>query len=101
MVPKAWRYKDDYIKTEVTKVSDFQKYIANRKQTDKEFTEGYDAGYEALKLGAIVKELRLSNGMTQEELARKLNTKNRCLSYGKSYDRYAFFDFGESGKCVW
>jgi ribosome-binding protein aMBF1 (putative translation factor) len=61
-------------------MSDLQKYIANRKQTDKEFAEGYDAGYEALKLGAIVKELRLNSGMTQEELAKKLNTKKTVVS---------------------
>jgi ribosome-binding protein aMBF1 (putative translation factor) len=61
-------------------MTDLQNYIKNRKQTDKEFAEGYDIGYESFKFGLIVKELRTKNGMTQEELAGKLRTTKTVIS---------------------
>ncbi len=33
-------------------MSDLKKYIAKRKKTDKEFKEGFEEGYEQLKLSA-------------------------------------------------
>jgi ribosome-binding protein aMBF1 (putative translation factor) len=61
-------------------MTDLQNYIKNRKQTDDEFAENYDIGYESFKFGLIVKELRTKNGMTQEELAGKLHTTKTVIS---------------------
>jgi DNA-binding XRE family transcriptional regulator len=61
-------------------MSDLKQYIVGRKMVDKEFAHGYDVGYEEFKLGVMLKELRLQKGMTQEELAEKMNTKKTVIS---------------------
>ena len=64
-------------------MSDLQKYADNRKKQDAEFADGYDAGYEDFKFGALIKELRLKNGMTQKDLAEKLHTRKTVVSQTK------------------
>lgn len=61
-------------------MSDLQKYIKKRKQADRKFAKGFDEGYEQFKVGAMLKHARESAGMTQEELARRLNTKKTAIS---------------------
>lgn len=61
-------------------MSDLSQYIKERKKSDKEFSVGYDSGYEEFKIGVMIKELRIKEGMTQEELARRLNTKKSVIS---------------------
>lgn len=61
-------------------MSDLQKYIKKRKQSDPKFAKGFDEGYEQFKVGAMLKHARESAGMTQEELARRLNTKKTAIS---------------------
>ncbi|MBN2220718.1 MAG: helix-turn-helix transcriptional regulator [Vallitaleaceae bacterium] len=61
-------------------MSDLSQYIEERKKSDKEFSIGYDSGYEEFKIGVMIKELRIKEGMTQEELARRLNTKKSVIS---------------------
>jgi len=61
-------------------MSDIQNYIAKRKKVDKEFAEGFDTGYEEFKIGLLIKQLRIKEGMTQEELAEKLHTKKSVIS---------------------
>jgi len=57
-------------------MSDLQKYIKKRKSTDKQFAENFDEGYQAFKVGALLKQVREESGLTQEEVARQLHTKN-------------------------
>ena len=66
-------------------MSDLKKYVIKRKERDTEFADGYDVGYEAFKFGAIIKELRLKKGMTQEELAKKLHTRKTVVSRMENY----------------
>ena len=66
-------------------MSDLQKYINDRKKQDADFAEGYDVGYEAFKFGALIKELRIENGMTQEDLAEKLHTRKTVVSQMENY----------------
>jgi len=66
-------------------MSDLQKYAANRKKQDAEFADGYDVGYDAFKFGALIKELRLESGMTQEDLAEKLHTRKTVVSQMENY----------------
>jgi HTH-type transcriptional regulator / antitoxin HipB len=65
---------------EETKMSDLDKYIEKRKTQDKEFANEYDAGYKEFKIGMMIKQLRLQEGMTQEELAAKMSTKKSVIS---------------------
>ncbi|HEX8395980.1 MAG TPA: helix-turn-helix transcriptional regulator [Pyrinomonadaceae bacterium] len=61
-------------------MSDLQKYISKRKERDAEFTENYDKGFENFKIGVLLRQARENSGVTQEEIARKLNTKKSAIS---------------------
>ena len=61
-------------------MSDLQKYINKRKETDQEFAKNFDRGYEEFKIGEILKQARLEKGLTQEDIANKLNTKKSAIS---------------------
>lgn len=55
-------------------------YIASRCESDKDFENGFYSGYEEFKIGAMLKEMRLELGLTQEELATKMETKKSVIS---------------------
>lgn len=59
---------------------DLDDYISQRKETDSEFAQNFDTGYEEFKIGMMIKEMRLESGMTQEQLAEKLETKKSVIS---------------------
>jgi len=61
-------------------MSDLQKYIKERKAKDPEFAKDYDLGYEQFKIGVLLKQEREEIGLTQEQLAKKLNTKKTAIS---------------------
>ncbi len=61
-------------------MSDLKKYITNRKESDSEFAKDFDDGYQAFKIGAVLKQVRESSGLTQEQLAKKLHTKKSAIS---------------------
>lgn len=54
-------------------MSDVEKYITKRKQTDAEFAEDFESGYVSFKIGVILAQARIAAGITQAELARRLN----------------------------
>jgi DNA-binding XRE family transcriptional regulator len=57
-----------------------QTYIKERKVRDPEFADGYEAGYQDFKIGAMLKAAREEAGMTQEQVADKLHTKKTAVS---------------------
>ena len=59
---------------------DLDDYISSKKESDAEFAKEFDSGYEEFKIGMMIKEMRLENGMTQEQLAEKLSTKKSVIS---------------------
>ena len=61
-------------------MSDLQKYISKRKKRDPEFSADFEIGYEQFKLGVLLREAREKAGLTQEELARRMNTKKSAIS---------------------
>jgi HTH-type transcriptional regulator/antitoxin HipB len=61
-------------------MSDLKQYIKKRKEKDRQFAKDYDKGYEQFKVGVMLKQARESAGLTQEELARRLNTKKTAIS---------------------
>ncbi len=61
-------------------MSDVKRYIKKRKKSDPEFAEDFDAGYEAFKIGATLRQAREEAGFTQEQIAQKLNTKKSAIS---------------------
>ena len=58
----------------------FDDYISSKIKEDKDFEKEFYLGYEDFKIGAMIKEMRLESGMTQEELAEKLKTKKSVIS---------------------
>ena len=61
-------------------MSDMKNYVERRKRKDKNFTAGFDEGYEQFKTGVMLRQARESSGLTQEELARRVGTKKSAIS---------------------
>lgn len=61
-------------------MSDLKRYVEDRKKRDKQFAEGYDEGYSHLKIGIMLRQAREEAGLTQEELAGRLNTQKTAIS---------------------
>lgn len=61
-------------------MSDLRVYIENRKKRDPEFSENFEQGYQEFKLGVLLRQAREEAGLTQEELARRINTKKTAIS---------------------
>ena len=61
-------------------MGDLQTYIAKRKAKDPEFDKDFDSGYQNFKIGVILKMAREDAGLTQDQLAEKLQTKKTAIS---------------------
>jgi len=61
-------------------MSDVKRYIQKRKAKDPEFAKDFESGYEQFKIGVMLKQAREEAGLTQEELAARLNTKKTAIS---------------------
>ena len=61
-------------------MDDLDKYIAKRKKVSPAFSEGFEQGYQDFKVGVLLKMARESAGLTQEQVAQKLNTKKSAIS---------------------
>ena len=61
-------------------MSDVTKYVEGRLKHDREFALNFDSGYEDFKIGVLLRQVREAAGLTQEELARKMNTKKSVIS---------------------
>ena len=61
-------------------MSDLRSYIKKRKKTDSSFSEEFDVGYENFKLGVLLRQAREEAGLTQEEVAQRMNTKKSAIS---------------------
>jgi ribosome-binding protein aMBF1 (putative translation factor) len=59
-------------------MSDLQQYINQRH--DSEFANGFNEGYQIFKLGAILRQAWEELGLTQEDMAHKLDPKKAVLS---------------------
>ncbi len=55
-------------------------YISERKTRDLQFAKNFDSGYQDFKIGVMLKMAREEAGLTQEQLAEKLNTKKTAIS---------------------
>lgn len=61
-------------------MSDLEKYIEKRKQRDQEFAAEYESGYEGFKIGVMLRSAREKAGVTQAEVAQKLQTHKSAIS---------------------
>ncbi len=61
-------------------MDDLDKFIKKRKQLSPKFAKNFDKGYEQFKIGILLKQARLEAGLTQEQVAKKLQTKKSAIS---------------------
>ena len=61
-------------------MDDLEKYIEKRKTKSKKFAKDFEVGYENFKIGILLRKAREEAGITQEELANKMNTKKSAIS---------------------
>ena len=61
-------------------MDDLERYIEKRKKRSKKFEKNFEIGYNDFKIGVLLKMARESSGLTQEEVAKKLNTKKTAVS---------------------
>jgi DNA-binding XRE family transcriptional regulator len=61
-------------------MSDVQRYIEKRSKTDTAFADGFEVGYANFKIGVMLRQAREAAGLTQEEVARQLNTTKSAIS---------------------
>ena len=61
-------------------MDDLEKYIKKRKRKSVDFSEQFEEGYENFKIGVLLRRAREEAGITQEELAEKLQTKKSAIS---------------------
>ena len=61
-------------------MSDVEKYIARRKKIDAELAEGFEEGHKEFEFGVFLRRAREEAGLTQEQLARLMDTKKTAIS---------------------
>lgn len=61
-------------------MSDLSRYVRNRAARDPEFAEGLEEGYQDFKVGVLLRQAREEAGLTQEEVAKRLQTKKSAIS---------------------
>ena len=61
-------------------MSDLKKYIEKRKATNPDFAEGFEEGYQNLRIGIMLKQARLEAGLTQDEVASAIGTRKTAIS---------------------
>ena len=57
-------------------MSDLKKYIIKKKNTDTEFAKDFENRYQEFKIGEMLKLARKETGLTQEDVAEAMHTKN-------------------------
>ena len=62
----------------------FEKYrsdfISKQSKVDSQYPQKYWKGYENFKIGTLLKQVRMKVGLTQEEVANKLQTTRSAVS---------------------
>jgi HTH-type transcriptional regulator/antitoxin HipB len=62
------------------KMNDVKRYIQKRAERDPEFAENYEVGYADFKIGVILRQAREAAGLTQDEVAKRLQTQKSAIS---------------------
>ena len=61
-------------------MSDFQKYKAERMKKNSEFWKEYEEHFEAFQIGIQLRQARKDAGLTQEQVANRLQTTKSVIS---------------------
>jgi len=61
-------------------MSDLKEYVKKRTERDPEFAENYEVGYADFRIGVILRQAREAAGLTQDEVAKRLQTNKSAIS---------------------
>jgi HTH-type transcriptional regulator/antitoxin HipB len=61
-------------------MSDLRRMMVKLAAEDPAFAEGYERGFQAFRVGVMLKAARERAGLTQAEVARRLNTHKSSIS---------------------
>ena len=61
-------------------MSDVTRYARERAARDQEFADDLEEGYADFKVGSLLRQAREQAGLTQEEVAERLETKKSAIS---------------------
>jgi len=61
-------------------MSDLARYSKELAARNPEFAEGLESGFEEFRVGVLLRQAREEAGLTQEELATRLETKKSAIS---------------------
>lgn len=61
-------------------MDDLERYIEERDQREPGFAGFVETGYKEFKIGVILRMAREKAGMTQDDVAKKLNTHRQAIS---------------------
>ena len=61
-------------------MSDLKRYIKKCKKEHPEEFANYDEEFELFKIGVLLKQARKKAGLTQEQVAKSLNTNKSAIS---------------------
>ena len=61
-------------------MSDLSRYMQQRAARDSDFADGLKSGYADFKIGVLLRQAREEAGLTQQELAERLDTKKSAIS---------------------
>jgi HTH-type transcriptional regulator/antitoxin HipB len=59
---------------------DLERFIEKKKDESPEFADNFEEGYLNFKIGVILRQAREDMGITQQEVADKLNTTKSVIS---------------------
>lgn len=93
---------------------DLDRYIRERAARDPEFADGFESGFQDFKIGILLRQAREEAGLTQEQLAERLQTRKSAISrienhagdirlstlarYAKALGRQLSWDLGPTRK---
>ena len=61
-------------------MSDVERFIAKHKKKSPQFAKDFEPGYQEFKFSVMLRQARERAGMTQETVAKRLNTKKSAIS---------------------
>lgn len=61
-------------------MDDWDRYIAKREAQSPGFKERYERGFQDFRVGVLLRAAREEAGLTQEEVANRLNTRKSAIS---------------------